>query len=281
MKTISIINLKGGVAKTITSVVFAYILTTVFNYRVLVIDNDKQGNASKYLNCYSTKKSGTAEVMVDRHPDMKKLICHTEYKGLDIIPANMKLLEANLKVQLDQGYPQQNRIRNALAKVRDDYDFCIIDNAPDINISTINALVASDEVIIPIKIDDFALEGMQELTEQIQVTQEELNKNLKFLGCLITQYDSRNAANVQGAELLREEGKYPVFKTHIRRSEMVDRSTFARVPVYMYSRRSAASIDYLQFTKEYLKKSRNDGAKGKHHVLKLDTKKGAHYVGKF
>lgn len=271
MKTISIINLKGGVAKTITSVVFAYILTVVFHFRVLIIDNDKQGNASKYLNCYSEKKSGIAEVMVNRHPELKKLICHTEYEGLDIIPSNMKLLEANLKVQLDQSYPQQNRIKNALQKISGDYDFCIIDNAPDINISTINALVASDEVIIPIKIDDFALEGMQELTQQIKVTQEELNRNLKFMGCVITQYDSRNAANVQGAELLRAERKYPVFKTNIRRSEMVDRSTFARVPVYLYSRRAAASVDYLKFTQEYLKMSRKNRPSSKHYVSKSDT----------
>lgn len=256
MKTVSIINLKGGVAKTVTSVVFAYILSAVFNYKVLVIDNDKQGNASKYLGRYSERKEGIAGIMVNRHPDVKNLICHTEYEGLDIIPANMKLLEANLKVQLDQSYPQQNRVKNALQMVQKDYDYCIIDNAPDINISTINALVASDEVIIPIKIDDFALEGMQELSKQIGITQEELNKKLKFLGCLITQYDSRNAANVQGEELLRKEGKYPVFENHIRRSEMVDQSTFARVPVFLYSRRSAASIDYLKFTKEYLKKSR-------------------------
>lgn len=174
---------------------------------------------------------------------------------MDIITANMDLVEANLQVQLDQSVPQQTRILKAINRVSEDYDYCIIDNAPDINISTVNALVASDEVIVPIKIDDFALEGMKELWKQIQITQEELNPSLVFRGCLVTQYDTQNMAQVQGDELLRKSDKYAMFDTRIRKSEMVDRSTFARVPVFLYSRRSAASIDYLKLVKEYLDKA--------------------------
>lgn len=255
MKIISVINLKGGVAKTVTSVVFAYILAVVFGFRVLIIDNDKQGNASRYLNRYGYKKKGTEEIMRNRRPEVKGLIQHTEYANLDIITANMNLVEANLSVQLDQSVPQQTRIAKAIKQISSDYDFCIIDNAPDINISTVNALVSSDEVIVPIKIDDFALEGMKELWKQIQITREELNPSLTFRGCLVTQFDIQNMAQVQGDELLREKDKYPMFQARIRRSEMVDRSTFARVPVFLYSRRSAASIDYLKFVKEYLGKT--------------------------
>lgn len=255
MTTISIINLKGGVAKTVTSVVFAYILAVVFGFKVLLIDNDKQGNASRYLNKYGYERKGTEEIMANRKPDVKSLIQRTDYDNLDVITANMDLVEANLQVQLDQSVPQQTRILKAINRVSEDYDYCIIDNAPDINISTVNALVASDEVIVPIKIDDFALEGMKELWKQIQITQEELNPSLVFRGCLVTQYDTQNMAQVQGDELLRKSDKYAMFDTRIRKSEMVDRSTFARVPVFLYSRRSAASIDYLKLVKEYLDKA--------------------------
>ena len=125
MRILSIINLKGGVAKTITSVVFAYILAVVFGYRVLLVDNDKQGDASRQLRRRSTDRKGIEEIMLSRKADMKRLIQKTEYENLDIITANMKLLKANLEVMLDQQRPQQNRLEKALASVAGEYDFCI------------------------------------------------------------------------------------------------------------------------------------------------------------
>ena len=153
MQTLSIINLKGGVAKTTSSVNMAHILAAVHGEKVLLIDNDKQGNASKFLNRHDYEHAGMAEIMTERTPDMKKIIQHTDFPGLDVITANMNLLTANLKVMLDQQRPQQTRLKKALQQVSSEYDYCIIDNAPDINISTINALVASNTVMIPITID--------------------------------------------------------------------------------------------------------------------------------
>ena len=198
MKIISIINLKGGVAKTISSVNMAHILAAVHGYKVLLVDNDKQGNASKIMNRHGYEAPGVAEVMTDRDIDMKTVIQHTDYEGLDIITANMNLLTANLTVMLDQSRPQQTRFRKALQQVGGKYDYCIIDNAPDINISTINALVASDDVLIPITIDDFSLDGLAELKEQIDNTREDLNPELCFRGCFITQYDRTNERTSRG-----------------------------------------------------------------------------------
>lgn len=251
MRILSIINLKGGVAKTITSVVFAYILAAVFGYRVLLVDNDKQGDASRQLRRRSTDRKGIEEIMLSRRPDMKKLIQKTDYDNLDIITANMKLLKANLEVMLDQQRPQQTRLEKALESVAGEYDFCIIDNAPDINISTINALVASDDVIVPLEIDDNTTEGLPELIEQIENTREDLNERLTLRGCLVTKFDGQNEAHVQGEGLLRS-GNYPVFETHIRVSKKVSESTFNREPVFLYSRRAAASMDYLKAVGEYL-----------------------------
>lgn len=253
MRVLSIINLKGGVAKTVTSTVFAYILSAHCGYKVLLVDNDKQGDASRQLRRRSVTSRGIEEIMTRRNPDMKRLIQKTEYDNLDIITSNMKLLKANLEVILDQQRPQQNRIKKALDSVATQYDFCIIDNAPDINISTINALVASDDVIIPLEIDDNTTEGLPELIEQIENIKEDLNENLTLQGCLVTKYDARNEAHVQGEELLRTMN-YPVFDGHIRVSKKVSESTFNREPVFLYSRRAAASVDYMKAVGEYLGK---------------------------
>lgn len=252
MKVISIINLKGGVAKTISSANIAYILAALHEKKVLIIDNDKQGNISKIYKRHSYDKKGVEEVMTSRDMKLKDIIQKTDYENLDIVTANMNLLRANLEVLMDQSRPQQIRFKKALAQVENEYDYCIIDNAPDINISTINALVASDDVLIPIKIDDFAFDGLSELIEQIENTKEDLNPRLELKGCFVTQY-IKNDVNVQGEEYLNQT-KYPIFKTHIRRTEKIDESTFAKMPILEYSKRCGASKDYIAFVKEYLEK---------------------------
>ncbi|MCY7485786.1 ParA family protein [Paenibacillus alvei] len=251
MQTISVINLKGGVAKTISSVNIAHILATVHNKRVLLVDNDKQGNASKMFGLHSYSSASIADVMTERNPDMNDIIAPTPYVGLDVLPANMNLLRANMQVLLDTTRTQQTRLRNALNQVADRYDYCVIDNAPDINISVINALVASDDVIIPVKIDKFAFDGLTELIEQIENTREELNPKITLRGCFVTSYQ-RNEVNKQGEEWMKSQTYFPVFDTHIRKTEKVDESTFVAMPIIEYSRRCGAAMDYLKLVSEYL-----------------------------
>ncbi|MCF8018317.1 MAG: ParA family protein [Vallitaleaceae bacterium] len=253
MKTISIINLKGGVAKTISAANFAHILAVIHNKRVLLVDNDKQGNASKMFGLHSYEKPSVAELMTIRGVKIEEIVAKTQYENLDVIPANMTLLKANLEVMLDTTRPQQTRFKTALRSVEEEYDYCIIDNAPDINISTINALVTSDDVLIPIKIDKFAFDGLAELKEQIENIKEDLNPDLCLKGCFVTSYQ-KNDVNVQGEEWLKNQKKYPVLDTHIRRTEKVDESTFATMPIIEYSRRCGAARDYLTLVEEYLKR---------------------------
>ena len=252
MRVLSVINLKGGVAKTVSSINMAHILTMVHGCRVLLIDNDKQGNESKIMGRHSYQGTGTAEVMTQRGITPEEVIQHTDYDGLDIITANMNLLTANLEVMLDQSRPQQTRFKRFLTGLQSEYDYCIIDNAPDINISTINALVAADDVMIPITIDDFAIDGLSELKEQIDNTREELNQNLRLCGCFVTQYDRTNEADRQGEEFLRSL-EYPMFETHIRKTPKMKPSTFARKPILEYSGRCGAAYDYKALVEEYLR----------------------------
>lgn len=250
MKTIAIINLKGGVAKTVSSVNISHILATTYNKRVLLIDNDKQGNTTKMFRLHDEDELSIADIMTDTEINIDNVIVPTQYNNLDLIPANMKLLKANLDVIKDETKEQQTILKKALDQVSDNYDYCIIDNPPDINISVINSLVASEDVLIPIKIDKFAFDGLEELNEQIE-NAKQINPNIKLRGCFITQYQN-NDVNNQGEEVLISNKKYPMFRTHIRRTPKIDESTFASLPISEYSKRCSASKDYMSLIEEYL-----------------------------
>lgn len=191
MKTVSIINLKDGVAKTLTTISTAHILAEKYG-----IDNDKP-------------------------------------------------------VMMDSGRTQQTRLRTALRKISDRYDYCLIDNAPDINISIINALVASNDVIIPVQIDPCAFDRLKEPKDQIEITQEELNPDLCLKGCLIIRF-RRFDGERQGEDWLRQRQKCLIFKTHIRYSGKVVESSFIGKPIAAYSKTCGVALDYTSFVTEYL-----------------------------
>lgn len=248
MKTISVMNLKGGVAKTISAANIAHILAIVHKKRVLLIDNDKQGNVSKMFGVHDYDAPSIADILTQRK-SILEVAKNTRYENLSVVPANMNLLKANLEILLDTTRPQQTRLRAELRKISDTADFCIIDCAPDINISTINALVTSDLVLIPIKIDNFAFDGLAELKEQIENVREDFNPDIKFM-CFVTCFQN-NEVNRQGEEWLKERrAEYPLLDTHIRRSIKVDESTFANAPIIEYSPRCGAAADYKKLVNE-------------------------------
>ncbi|MCL2357117.1 MAG: ParA family protein [Defluviitaleaceae bacterium] len=250
MKTISIINLKGGVGKTVSAINIAHVLATVHGARVLLIDNDKQGNVSKFFGFHGDDVAGMAEIMTRRGAEAHRYIHNTPYAGLDVITANMNLLNANKEVLLDMSRPQQTRLKKALEYSAQMYDYCIIDNAPDINMSVINALTVSTDVLVPIKVDKFAFDGLRQLAEQIEDMQE-FNPALRLAGCFITM-DARNNACVQGAEWLENETDYPVFRTRIRKTVKIDETTFCGKPILEYAKNSTAAKDYENLVAEYL-----------------------------
>lgn len=249
MRVISIINLKGGVAKTISAINIAYTLVKVHGKKVLLIDNDKQGNTSKFFDLHNYEDKTLADLLTDRNCDINSIIKPTKYEGLDIIPTNMNLLRANKEILLDVSRPQQTRLRTALSQLTNEYDYCIIDNAPDINMTVINALVATDDVLVPIKVDKFAFDGLELLVDQIADVME-FNENITFKGCFITMYQ-KNGVNVQGNEHLASSTSYPLFHTVIRKTVKVDETTFVGRPLLDY-KKSTAGQDYEKLVKEYL-----------------------------
>lgn len=249
MRTVAVINLKGGVGKTITSINAAYVLSEM-GHRVLVVDNDKQGNTSKFFGVHSYDQGSLADIMA-KGASAAEVIRHTEFKNIDVIPANMELLTANKAVLLDTTKPQQVRIKAALEAVQGEYDYCIIDCAPDINMSVINALTAADEFIIPIKIDNFTLDGVKEIMNQAEEIKKYFNPKLEYRGGFITSYRN-NDVNRQGREYLTTQQQYKIFNTVIRWTAKVDESTFAALPILKHSSRCGAAKDYNNFVKEWL-----------------------------
>lgn len=250
MKTISLINNKGGVGKTTTSINLSHILSQHFSKKVLLVDLDPQGNASKFLEVeYHVT---IADILTERM-SIRNAICHTQYENLDIITANVELRTAFELISKDDSIIEKNIIlRNALSQVQNDYDFCIIDNAPALTIGTDNALVASDEVIVPLHIDVYSFWGLSQLTDIMQKARD-TNPALLFKGCLVTQY-IKDETSEEYREGLRNQENYPVFNTHIRETKKMRESTFYKEPITEYSRRSAAAVDYMKLAEEYLKK---------------------------
>ena len=251
MKTTAIINLKGGVAKTITAINMSHILAKKHGKRVLLVDNDKQGNTSKFFNIHSYDKPSVADVLTIKGYQIKDAIRPTQYAGLDVLPANMNLLTANKQILMDMSWMQQTRLRKALEQVAGEYDYCIIDNAPDLNMGVINALAACNDVIIPIKVDRFAFDGLSQLIEQINDIKDH-NPYVRIAGCLITMFD-RTSINTQGEKKLKGLEWVPVFSTVIRKTTIVDQTTFEGRPLMDYAPSCTAAIDYVSLVGDYLK----------------------------
>jgi len=187
MKTISLINLKGGVGKTTIATNLAYLLAESWELSVIFIDNDKQGNASRWLGADEAK--GTlANILMDG-AKASDVIQHSRIPRIDFIAADMGLLEANFQVLGEQEERQDILLKNALTEVADRYDVCVIDNPPDINMSVFNALMVTDDVIIVTLPETDSIEGIRKMEEQIRDVKK-FHPALSVRGILVNQYIS-------------------------------------------------------------------------------------------
>ena len=256
MKTISILNLKGGVAKTFTAANMAYELYRR-GYKVLLLDNDKQGNLSKAYGRYDAESvAPITKLLSGEWQAAAELIQRTDYEGIDIIPANMSLMGATWQLTTEETGNQIERYKRLaqLDAVGAYYDYCIIDNPPDIGLNVVNALTITDEVIVPVKIDEWALEGLDILADQIEDAKQ-FNPALHLLGVLVTAYQNTDG-EAAGREWLETEKESYSLLGVIRYSGKVAESTFLFKPIYEYSPCCGAAQDYKKFVTRYTGKAR-------------------------
>lgn len=260
MRTIAIFNQKGGVGKTITAATMAHILATRHSKRVLLADCDGQGNLTQYFGVDPDNATTTLELLMSEHEPYYGHYVTPVTDRIDLIPADSRLLLADLQAitgKEDGAAPhdplqQLNDLRACLAE-DDAYDFFILDCPTGFTTAAAAALVAADDVIIPIRLDAFSTQGMSVLL-MIVAQMRKYNPRLQVAGILPTHYE-QTAEQQDVIRLLQELYGLPVFKTAIYNSPAVSQSTFSEQQLVDYSPKAWASRDYKRFVREYLERT--------------------------
>lgn len=246
-KIISFSNQKGGVGKTTSAVNVASSLG-VLGHKVLLIDLDPQGNATSGVGI---SKKGLKTSIFDvllKEVSASEAVVSTAYKNLDIIPANIAL--AGAEYNLYQAAGAENIMKEALAPLKEIYDYIIIDCPPSLSMLTVNAMVASDGVIIPMQCEFYALEGLAQLTVTINRIKANFNSNLNITGILITMYNSRLILSLQVINELNKHYSDKLFHTHVSRGVKVSEAPGFGMPVYYHDKRCKGANEYLAIAKE-------------------------------
>lgn len=253
---ICIINLKGGVGKSVTAINLADCFARR-GRRVLVIDLDKQANTTKYYNRLDYHVADVGDVLTGK-ASVPMAMRGTEEKNVLILPANMSLLTANREIMLDTLHPQQSRLRDALEEVEGLFDVVLMDCPPDLDMGAINALCAADWVLIPVDCDEWAADGLEIVMDQIESIRRYYNPGLQMLGVLITKYRTTNYARRVVENIAKG---CPVMQTGIRFTVKVAEATASHQPLHLYAPGSTAAQDYEELCNEIAERVRNGHGK--------------------
>ena len=246
-KIISFSNQKGGVGKTTSAVNVAASLG-ILGYKALLIDLDPQGNATSGVGIAKKNLKYTIFDVLVGKVSAHDAIIHTNYENLDLIATNIAL--AGAEYDLYQGNGAERVMKNALEKIKDDYDYIIIDCPPSLSMLTVNAMVASDGVIIPMQCEFYALEGLSQLTYTINRIKSNFNSSLNITGILITMYNSRLLLSLQVMNELRKHYSDKLFSTQVSRGVKVSEAPGFGCPVYYHDKRCKGANEYLAIAKE-------------------------------
>ena len=252
-KVIAIANQKGGVGKTTTAINLAASLA-VLEKKVLVIDADPQANTTSGLNFSpdDDQKRTLYEVMIGEL-DIRDALIQTEMGALHMIPSHINLVGA--EIEMLETAERESILKKALAPIRDDYDFIIIDCSPSLGLITVNCLTAADSVIIPVQPEFFALEGLGKLLQTIRIVQDGVNANLQIEGFVVTMFDGRTKVHAQVVSQLREHFKDMVFNTIIQRSIRLSEAPSHGKPIILYDVMNNGTANYLNLAKEVLERN--------------------------
>ena len=252
-KIISVANQKGGVGKTTTAVNLSAALA-VLEKKVLLVDCDPQANATSGLGIDPDGLEKSVYECILGQVDAKDIVVETDTPNLYLLPTRIDLVGAEVELINEKG--REQFLSRALAGVKDDYDFIIIDCSPSLGLITINALTASDSVIIPIQSEYFALEGLGKLLNTVRIVQTRLNPKLAIEGLLITMYDSRLRLARQVVEDVREHFKQLVFDTLIYRNTKLAEAPSYGKSIIMHDAASSGAVNYLNLAMEILRRNK-------------------------
>ena len=248
-KVIALANQKGGVGKTTTAINLAASLA-VLEYKVLIVDADPQANATSGVG-FDVKnvKTSIYECIVDEL-DPRKIILNTDIQGLDLIPSHIDLVGAEIEML---NLPNREKVlRYVIEKIRNDYDFILIDCSPSLGLITVNALTAADSVIIPVQCEYFALEGLGKLLNTIKIIQTKLHPELEIEGFLLTMFDSRLNLSNQVQEEVKKHFQEMVFETVIQRNIKLSEAPSYGQPAILYDATSKGASSYMNLARELL-----------------------------
>jgi len=252
-KVISIANQKGGVGKTTSSINLAASLAAI-EHPTLIIDIDPQSNTTSGLGIdTSTVTNSIYEVMIGS-AEINDTIRQTELDFLDLVPAHINLVGA--EIEMIDREQREGILTKAIAELRDKYDFIIIDCPPSLGLLTINALTASDSIVIPVQCEYFALEGLGQLLNTIKIVRQHLNPSLDIEGVVLTMYDTRTRLSNQVAEEVKRYFDDRVFKTVIARNVRLAEAPSFGKPALLYDSTSMGAKNYLALASEIIKRNR-------------------------
>ena len=251
-KVISIANQKGGVGKTTTTINLSACLAEA-GKRVLVIDMDPQGNTTSGLGIEKDEAENTIYEVILRTVDIKDAIIKDIFDNLDIIPSNVNL--AGAEIDLIDVDNREYILKDSLAEVKDNYDFMILDCPPSLNMLTVNAMTASNTVLVPIQCEYYALEGLTQLMHTINLVKKKLNKKLELEGVVFTMYDSRTNLSLQVVENVKDNLQEKIYKTIIPRNIRLAEAPSHGLPINIYDKRSTGAESYRNLAQEVIKHS--------------------------
>lgn len=245
----AVVNQKGGVGKTTTTVNLAAYLAT-FGKRILLVDNDPQSNATVGVGIDRTTIKNCLYSVLIEGLSPEEAILNSPIANLDVLPSTPRL--AGAEVELVTMAPRETRLKEALEKVKPNYDIIIVDCPPSLSLLTVNALTAAEEVIIPIQCEYYALEGISQLTHTLELVRESLNPDLKIRGIILTMFDSRTVLASQVAEEARKYFGTKVFNTVIPRNIRLAEAPSFGQPIIFYDPGSKGAEAYENLCREVL-----------------------------
>lgn len=248
-KVICVTNQKGGVGKTTTAVNLCYYLAKD-KFRVLLIDFDPQGNATSGLGIEKTDDVINANMtnVLLGSANLGDIIRPTKFKNYSLAPATPEL--ANAEVEITSQQKRFTRLRDAIRTVEQNYDYIIIDLPPSLSLLTVNGMIASNYLLLPVQTEFYALEGVAQLLESMKLVMKQANPNLRLLGVLATMYDKRTSLSTQVYDEIKKYFKQLTFETTIPRNVRVAEAPSHGVPVGAYDKFSKGAKAYKNFTKE-------------------------------